>query len=301
MNIPVTDQMGALLAVFGALAVAFQSILVRKHTIKGSIRELIGIVILVNAVIWSGVSLLYYYPDFDVSAKSILAFIFSGIFGFFLGYILFFTSIKRIGASKTMPIIRTQVIVALILSIMFLGETLTPFHLLGICIMIVGTILVSREISGDDYPGSKKSRWTELLIPLAGGVSWGLNWFFTRLGLLTGTPVMVGLAISSLAALVGYTLLESIEKRQIPFMEHESPKPIWFIFIGMICALAFLFNFLALSISRVVVVNPIWQISPLFVLILSYLFLPDLEKITTKLVIGSLLIVGGTVIVFIFM
>ena len=301
MNIPVTDQMGAMLAVFGALAVAFESILVRKYTVKGSIRELIGIVILVNAVVWSGISIFYYYPDFDLSTKSILAFIFSGIFGFFLGYILFFTSIKRIGASKTMPIIRTQVIVALFLSIMFLGETLTPFHLLGICIMIFGTILVSREISGDDDTSAKKSRWTGLLIPLAGGVSWGLNWFFTRLGLLTGTPVAVGLAISSIAALLGFTLLETIEKRKVPFMKLVSPNPLWFIFIGMICALAFLFNFLALSISRVVVVNPIWQISPLFVLILSYLFLPKLEKITLKLVIGSLLIVCGTVIVFIFM
>ncbi|MFP4051998.1 MAG: EamA family transporter, partial [Thermoplasmata archaeon] len=135
---------------------------------------------------------------------------------------------------------------------------------------------------------------------LAGGVSWGLNWFFTRLGLLTGTPVMVGLAISSVAALFGFSALEIVQKREIPLIDFKSNLK-WFIFIGIICALAFLFNFLALSISRVVVVNPIWQISPLFVLILSYIFLPDLEKITTKLVIGSLLIVGGTVIVFIFM
>ncbi|MFP4052203.1 MAG: DMT family transporter, partial [Thermoplasmata archaeon] len=183
MNIPVTDQMGALLAVFGALAVAFESILVRKYTVKGSIRELIGIVILVNAMIWSGLAIFYYYPNFNISTKSVIAFLLSGIFGFFLGYVLFFTSIKRIGASKTMPIIRTQVIVALVLSIIFLGETLIPFHLVGICIMIIGTILVSREISGDDDPDATKSRWTGLLIPLAGGVSWGLNWFFTRLGL----------------------------------------------------------------------------------------------------------------------
>ena len=300
MNIPVTDQMGAVLAVFGAMAVALESILVRKFTVKGSIRELIGIVILVNAVIWSGISLFYYYPDFNLSTKSILAFILSGISGFFFGYILFFISIKRIGASKTMPIIRTQVIVALILSIIFLGETLKPFHLLGIFIMIIGTMLVSREISGDDNTDSNKTRWTGLIIPIAGGISWGFNWFFTRLGLLTGAPVMVGLAVSSVAALLGFSAFEVVQKRKIPLINYKSNLN-WFIFIGIICALAFLFNFLALSISRVVVVNPIWQISPLFVLVLSYLFLPKLEKITSKLVIGSLLIVGGTVLVFIFM
>ncbi len=303
MFISIVDLIGAILALLGALVVASQSILVRKSTIDGSTKKLVGTVLTVNVIIWSIVSLLVYYPDFEVNLTSLTSFALSGFFGFFLGYRLMFLSIQRIGASRTMPLIRTQIIVALILSIFFLGESLSLYHLIGVVMILFGTGLVSKEIANDKESIflDRKLGLIDLSLPLIGGLSWGLNWFFTRRGLMEGTPVMLGLAISSLGGFIGFIVLEGIFQKRFSFKKIKSPTLPWYILIGFVCAMAFLLNFSALSISRVVVVNPIWQISPLFVLILSYLFLPKLEKISPKLIIGSMVIVFGTVAVILFM
>ncbi|MBS3782195.1 MAG: EamA family transporter [Candidatus Thermoplasmatota archaeon] len=303
MVISIADLIGAILALMGALIVASQSILVRKSTIGGSIKKLVGTVLLVNVITWTIISFLAYYPDFKVNLISLISFGLSGFFGFFLGYRLMFLAIQRIGASRTMPLIRTQVIIALILSISFLGESLSFFHLIGIVMILFGTGLVSKEIANEKNSifSGKKLGLIDLSIPLIGGLSWGLNWFFTKLGLIEGTPVILGLAISSIGGFIGFVVLEGIFQKEFSFKKVKSPKLSWYILIGFVCALAFFLNFSALSISRVVVVNPIWQVSPLFVLILSYIFLPRLEKISSKLIIGSVVIVFGTITVILFM
>lgn len=50
---------------------------------------------------------------------------------------------------------------------------------------------------------------------------------------------------------------------------------------------------MALSLGDVSVVVPLVNTNPLFIVILSALFLKDLEKVTGLVVTGALLIVGG--------
>ncbi len=303
MDVPISDLLGAFLALIGALVVAIQSVLVRKKTVTGSVEKLIGMVILINFILWTPLSLILYFPSFNVTLIGFTAFILSGIFGFFLGYLFIFYSIKRIGASKTHPLMKIQVVVALILSVVFLKETLTSYHLAGVIFLLFGTMLVSKEITGDNNSGRSitRSGYIDLSLPFIGGIFWGFNWYFTRLGLLEGVPILLGLSISSGGGLMLFVLFQVVSNRSLKSIKILLPNSKPFIIIGVICSFAFLLNFSALSIARVVVVNPIWHISPLFVLILSYLFLPKLEQLSVKIILGSLLIVFGTVCVIIFM
>ncbi len=303
MEIPVGDLLGAILALLGSLVVAIQSVLVRKSTVSTSVKKLIGTVLVVNFMFWAPLSLVLYYPSFQVNLIGIIAFLLSGFFGFFLGYIFIFLSIQRIGASKTHPLIKTQIIVALVLSVILLGESLTVYHLIGIILLLIGAVLVSMEVSGDDGELNfhKSSKVINLSIPLIGGTFWGFNWILTRIGLQQGIPVLIGLAISSGGGLASFIVFEIISEKNLDSIKIITPNFNWFFVIGVICALAFLLNFTALSVARIVVVNPIWHVSPLFVLLLSYRYLPKLEIITIKIVLGSLLIVLGTICVILFM
>ena len=51
----------------------------------------------------------------------------------------------------------------------------------------------------------------------------------------------------------------------------------------------------ALSFGPVVMVTPLTATLPLWVVIGSKLFLRDVEKITTRIVIGAILVVAGTI------
>jgi uncharacterized membrane protein len=52
----------------------------------------------------------------------------------------------------------------------------------------------------------------------------------------------------------------------------------------------------ALSLGQVSVVTPLAGTAPLFVLLLTYWFLRDLEALTLRLLVGTLLIVAGVVL-----
>ncbi|KXA97638.1 hypothetical protein AKJ39_03115 [candidate division MSBL1 archaeon SCGC-AAA259J03] len=238
-----------------------------------------------------------------ITAKSIYPFVGAGCTGFFLGFVLLFVSVERIGASRTLPLLRVQVPVALILSIFFLEESLSPYHLFEVLVILLGAGLVSREVSNRE--NNPKSGFflisPDLLIPFGAAFSWGVTWYFLRMGMKTGTPIVLGIAISSIVALIGFTIFRMIYESKPPYSGLNTKNRFWYIAISFVFAVSFVFEFLALSISRVVVVSPIWQVSPLFVLFLSYFFLSKLEKITSKLTIGALLIVSGAVMVIIFM
>ena len=69
----------------------------------------------------------------------------------------------------------------------------------------------------------------------------------------------------------------------------------YFIVGGSLESLGLLLVLYALSFGPVVMVTPLTATLPLWVVIGSKLFLGDVEKITTRTVIGAILVVAGTV------
>jgi drug/metabolite transporter (DMT)-like permease len=65
---------------------------------------------------------------------------------------------------------------------------------------------------------------------------------------------------------------------------------------GMFSATGVMLMFQALSRGQVVVISPIISTNSLFTLVLAALLLRDVEKITLRVIIGSLLVVGGVVV-----
>jgi uncharacterized membrane protein len=56
-------------------------------------------------------------------------------------------------------------------------------------------------------------------------------------------------------------------------------------------------NVVALGMGRVSVVTPLYGTAPIFVLILAPFFLRDVERLTTRVVVGTLLIVFGVYLI----
>ena len=75
-------------------------------------------------------------------------------------------------------------------------------------------------------------------------------------------------------------------------------KNAWFVFsiAGVVQVAAQWCLFAALDLGTVVVVSPLTSLSTFFVLILAALFLKRVERVTWKIVLGAVLIVGATTI-----
>lgn len=294
----VSELVGGLLAILAAVFSSIRYYFVRKATSpKGPINTVM-VSLIVGSLFFIPASIILNYPNFELSKVGVLAFFAAGLLAT-LGFICLYESVRRIGASRSSPIIRGSLLIASLIAILFLGESVETLHLVGIILLFLGVALVSFGASRDNSD-SKSILPLELILPLAAMVTIGFLDPIVSLGYAEGVPVTVGLAIQRLTAFAVLTLLFLLKGWHPlrPFRTQERS-----LYFGAAIAVTFFVVclYLALSIAPVVVVTPLRGMDPLFVLILSHFYLKKLEKITKILVIGVILTVLGGILVGVFL
>ena len=130
---------------------------------------------------------------------------------------------------------------------------------------------------------------------IGAALAYGVSAVLVRQGVADMTTPLVGAAI---ALLSGTLVLAAIGVKSPESNLRQKKRSIAFLLIaGIIAAAGILSSFFALSMAPVVVVSPLQSISPLFALLWSYLFLGKLERITLRVILGTILVVGGVALV----
>lgn len=176
-----------------------------------------------------------------------------------------------------------------------LGEQVTTGHVVGILLIVAGIAAISWETArGDDV--AEGTSGLALLLPLAAAFLFGIEPTLAKLGFAEGTPILVGLAIKTVAATVGFLGYLRL-RNDLPTLAVFGGRNVrWYVLAG-IANTTFLFLYYAgLSIAPVSVVVPIIQTSPLLVMVLSLAFLSRLEQVTWKLLTAACVVVGGAVV-----
>ena len=109
------------------------------------------------------------------------------------------------------------------------------------------------------------------------------------------THSMVGAAFS---LLFGLAILSAVTARDVVQQERTQAKAyMWAILAGLASAGGVTFLYLALGHAPVVVVAPVTGANPLFSIILAWLFLRQMERLTLRIVLGAVLVVAGVTVV----
>ena len=95
------------------------------------------------------------------------------------------------------------------------------------------------------------------------------------------------------------TILYSISFKMIGNQQvfsslRENIKLLWKVGVGI--SVGWILSFYALSLGSISLITPLLQTDTLFIILLSYVFLKDLEKISYKLAFSALIIVLGAVL-----
>ena len=106
------------------------------------------------------------------------------------------------------------------------------------------------------------------------------------------------LAISAFALLFGMTIMLVMANTDVPVALRRSRNSLAIVALaGLASGGAVTAIYYALKNGEVVVVSPVVSVSPLVTLVLAHFFLRNLEKITWRLVLGTILIVFGVVLI----
>lgn len=81
---------------------------------------------------------------FNADPKTIVIFSITGIMAGLIGMITYFAALKKAPSSQVVPIAATYPLVAAILSIIILGEKVTPLRIVGTFLIITGVWFVQK-------------------------------------------------------------------------------------------------------------------------------------------------------------
>lgn len=212
-------------------------------------------------------------------------FVLAGLIGTVAGRLLRFVAIERVGVSISAALGNLHPLFAAIFAILLLGERVTLPIMLGTLVIVFGTTLLS---IGPPRGGVKRAL---LVIPVLSAACFGFVAILRKLGLGHVGPVF-GAAINVTTAFVAFSafLLASGQHRTMIVRGRTLG---YFLVAGLTENAAVFLNIVALQLGMVSVVSPLYGTSPIFVLVLSFLFLRGIEVLTLRIVAGTVLIVAG--------
>jgi uncharacterized membrane protein len=278
-----------LLALGTALAFATSSVLVRFGVERSSPMSALVVTVSINVVVLWAASLALYEVTVDLWAWRY--FIVAGVFAPVLGRLCNYIGLQRLGVNLTLPISNSNPLVSVLLALLLLGETLSVLGGIGALATIAGGVILASSNRGDSE--TVDVRYRDLLFPVAGAVIYGSVQLLRKVGVdLVPAPSVgaaVNLTTSWIIAVIFVTF--SSNRRDVLSIPRDDIR--YFVLAGVASSLGLICLYAALLSGTVVIVTPILNATPLFALLLTFLFLREREPFTPRVIVGTALLVAG--------
>lgn len=227
----------------------------------------------------------------DSSLTALGYFAAAGVIHFVFGWTFLALSQQRIGAARTGAIVASTPLTASFLAAVVLGEPLGVTMLVGVLLVVAGVSLLSLRASSGAFQGPVS--W----FALAAATSWGISPLFIRWG-IEGFPHPVGgVTVGMAGATAAYALALSIGRRGL------ADRPTvrawrWLVPAGLFVAYGITAQWKAFELTLVAIAATLMQLSvPTVILVAPLVIGGTAERITARLVIGSLAVMGGSILV----
>ena len=298
-------MLGELAALASALAVGTTAVIAKYLTARvgplplQTMRSWFGSVLLLVAFFAMGkAAQLTQIPLF------IIAMIIAGFFiGGVIGDTLYMRTLNLADASRVFPVVRgTQILLATLAAALFFDERITLAVILGAVLIMGGIYLAtSPKTEVKTNPGSQpvgRMKWLPMAVVV--GVCWASFWCFLKVPLTevdSLTANAVGMPAISL--MLTFLALVSGQGKNLKITRYGRRTMGLIVAIGvtgyMVANLLVLYAISLAGVSRTAILT---STTPLFVMFLSAIFLG--ERLTLKLGLGTVLCVGGIILVVAF-
>jgi uncharacterized membrane protein len=214
--------------------------------------------------------------------------------------LLYYRTIKDAALSHVHPLVALGPIFTLLFSFLILTEKFTIVALVGICITILGAYVlnISSMKEGLFEPFKIIFRNKLSLIMLLSVIIGSIVTVFDKLALKNTLPENPNFALitENLFLIVGI-LPWILYNRSTHWPEFKNNFK-WIFIFGILQAASNMLGFYSLSAANPGLVTSVFRAQIFFVLIFSYLFFGDRPK--TETVVGSIIMIGGLVVLKLF-
>jgi uncharacterized membrane protein len=272
------------LALTSALLSAAATILIRHGLVRHSAYTGFWINLVVGtACLWIAVPFTGGFGH--VTPVAVGLFVLAGLIGTVAGRLTRFIAIETVGASITAGFMNVTPLVSSGLAILVLGEHLTLPIVIGTLVIVVGSTLLS---TGGRRLGLRPA---QLVLPAVSATCFGVVAILRKIA-LSGMAPVPGTAVNVTTALVAFTAF-LLATGQRDAMACRGRSLVYFVAAGVAENVSVFMVVFALSLGAVSVVAPLQNVTPIFVLLLSLVFLRGIEALNARVIGGTVLIVIG--------
>jgi drug/metabolite transporter (DMT)-like permease len=282
-------MIGVVLALLAAFSYGLSVVLIRKKLDESNyFSATMMVTVTGNIILWPPALLFTNLKT--VNLRGILFFIIAGMLAPGITRLLYYKGMDVLGVSINASIFATYPMYSSVLAVLLLGEVIAPENWIGVICMVAGVMFIERSL---DKPKTetKKIFKKGLIFPLLATLTIASSQLVRKYGLNIYNEPLLGVAIGYSSSFLLYLLLLTSSKMQYSMPLWKDLRLFWKS--GVFLSLGWILSFYALSYERVSIVTPLLQTEPLFVLLLAYLHLKELERISLKVVTGTILIVIG--------
>ncbi|MBI2132574.1 MAG: DMT family transporter [Candidatus Tectomicrobia bacterium] len=271
------------MGLFGVLVRRAES---RANAVTG---VLIGIVV---SLPFLAASTAYLWEPGWWNLRALVLFAAAGAINPAVGRVFLFLSIHRLGVARAVPLISALPLATAGLGIAFLGER--P----GL-IILAGTLLVAAGCMAITSRRGMEGKWDRkfLWMPFAAVAAFSVAHLWQKMGLALVPSPILGLTVMSLAGAACLFLFGGFLPRAHRPVLGSGAAWVVLGLTGLLNTLSILFYFSALRYGDLTIVAPLFSTAPFFSLLLSWAFLRDLERVTPRMVSGTVLVVLGGVLI----
>jgi len=248
--------------------------------------------LLINIVFLWSVSIIF-LPLSSLASSALLIFVAVGFFQPGLTRLLTYKGIDALGVAITDPIRATTPLFSAAMAILFLGEKITLPIIAATFMIIAGIALLSLRQGSMKLAGSAVFLW----YPIIASALAGATQVARKFGLAAVPHPFLAAAVTATSSFVVSVLtMWYVEKTQETWKMNQRCFW-WFLAAGVTVSLSMACIYYALDGGKVSVVIPISSTGPFFSLIFSALFLRDVERVTSRIVLSAAMIVGGVLLI----
>lgn len=288
------STLGLLLAAASAFLLGANKLAVRKSLLSMD-ESFASFIAILLAIPMFGIPILAYgWGPEPLTWQVVLVFALAGILNYSVGRYFVWKSISLIGANRANVVASTQVIYAIAIAILALGQSVDLLQGGGIALVLVGILFISFGEFGSSTvgPGGKRRG---ILWGIAGAFLWGISQVFMQIGIAWYSNAATATFLVFAASLFGILpviVLAMRYQEKSPFrMDRRSLAMV--IIAGLLGNFGLYFRFAALQNTTLTIVATVNATNPLITLVLSYALIRELEFINRRTVLAILVSAAG--------
>jgi len=219
-----------------------------------------------------------------------------GLVGPGIGSICRMMGVVRMGLSPSTLVASSTPIWGTMLAVLILGEEPTARVLLGTVFIVGGVSLLAFEDRDKESQDFRKWFRTALIFPVVASFAYAVAPIFIKLAYgYQKTPMLgigVGFCVGNILLLLAKPILPGGGRIHAPLKSLA-----WYLLGGLFNFSAAICFMTALTFGKLSSILPVSRLTPLWVVLLSYIFLRKIDRITGLIIMAAALVVVGGVII----